>query len=1092
MPRIFRYGAMSASLFLLLGLPCGAQTTQGIILGRITDSVTGRPIAASVLCLNEATTASVAATADISGNYAVGSLSPGRYRVTISAPQYQSQQARSLDLPVSGRVELNFRLRPLSDVWEAGQYRSWRLPESQQTLGYYGPDVDTSRVAIFNANQGYVTPLDVSLSDVISPIEIENLPLIGRDVYTMLLLIPGVTSDTATARGLGFSVDGQRPSSSNYLLDGVENNNLLVTGPLSAATPEFVQEYRISTANYSAEYGRTSGFIANAITHSGTNQWHGSAFAFGETKLLNANGFQENAQGFDRPAFTEIQPGAVISGPLLRNRLFLFGGFETLLSHGSGDPQTFALPTRSFIDSTSSDSYAGQILRKFLPETVPDGTGSVGLATIGPPTSLDRTDTLLRLDYAASQRHQFFARAALDVLNQHNLLSSPYPDFSAHFRQRSLSIAAGVISRLGASSENEFRVGRGEDSVRVDTPNSEVPTLVIDTQFQVGDQFYPVAMPGKTNAFDYRNAGRNIELLDNWSRFMGRHSLKAGGGFLQRDIDLNVSVYPEGYLQFNTLEGFAQSQLVNLQAQFDQLSDNHDPVSPGRSYRYRQFDGFVQDSFHISNRLTIDYGLRYEFYGSPLNVGAQKDYLIQLGGGPTIEDSIMNARATLPSSSGNQVIYSSRPSNWAIRYGIAWDPTGRGRTVVRASYGIFYDRLFDNLWNNVIQNRYGTGDWTFSQPVSLGVPLAQLEAAGQYQSFTEVIPALAFQPNLRAPRTQSAFAGVQQSLGRGINLEVHAQASRSRQLITTDEVNRPFSVTPSESNLDGYLNPAIANYINYRANQGSADYSALVTAVRFQRARFTGQVSYTWSHSIDNQSEPLAGTFFDFNTFHAAQTSGSPFISSFTQQFASSLDRGNSDFDQRQNLVFFFTYRPRFFSGATKVGALLRDWTLSSLGAVRSGLPFTVYAEANYTAAIPEYLINQRADLTLPGQAYISEPANGGRLLLNTSAFANPGPNVIGTSGRNEFFGPGLFNTDISVARSFALPKLAESARITVRADFYNFFNHANLNNPESFYGAADFGVALFGRSEVNNGFTLLEPLTETARQTQILLRLEF
>jgi hypothetical protein len=265
-----------------------------------------------------------------------------------------------------------------------------------------------------------------------------------------------------------------------------------------------------------------------------------------------------------------------------------------------------------------------------------------------------------------------------------------------------------------------------------------------------------------------------------------------------------------------------------------------------------------------------------------------------------------------------------------------------------------------------------------------------------------------------------------------------------------------------------------------------------VTAVRIRKARFTGQASYTWSHSIDNQSEPLNGTFFDFNTLSNASQGPYQYISSFTRQFASSLDRGNSDFDQRNNFVFFLTYQTPPISSSRRVAGLLKNWTLSALGAARSGLPYTVYSNFNAASAMPEYFINERANLVQPQQAYTSQPVAGGRLLLNPAAFSNPGPDMIGSSGRNEFVGPGLFSTDASIARTFPLPTLRETARMTVRADFYNLLNHANLNNPASFYGENGFGVALYGRAEANNAFPLMEPLSETARQIQILLRLEF
>jgi len=1048
--------------------------------------VTGLPLSASVTCTNEATGQTSSVRSEGAGQYTIGSLSPGRYRVSVEAPAYQSQQARALELPVAARVELNFRLRPLYDVWEAGQFRSLVLPGSQQALGFYGPDVDTSRSVVFNANRGLITPLENSRSDVVTTVDIENLPLLGRDVYTMLLLLPGVTSDAATARGLGFSVNGQRPSSSNYLLDGTENNNLLVTGPLSAAVPEFIQEYRVSTTNYSAEYGRTSGFLANAITRSGGNQWHAKGYFYFEDARLNANGFQENASNIARPPFTQIQPGVFVSGPLIAKRLFVSGGFQAVRSHGRGDPQVYALPTTDYINSLSPATYGGNLLRTYRPEASPTGLGPIGLVSIAPVTGVNRVDGLARLDYVLSSSTQLFARLAIDRLDQPDLLFSPYRAFSSGFLQRSIALGAGAISRFGLAVENELRLARTGDSIRLETPHAEIPSLADDEQFTQGNQTYNVILPAGGGSNDYGNRGRNWELLDNVSWIHGRHALKFGGGILQRNIDLSTSVFPRGFIEFNNLGDFVANQPGFLTIEFDRLSTTHDPVLPQRSYRYRQSYAFAQDSFHVSNRLTLDYGLRYEFFGSPVNTGAQKDLEVQLAAGTNIAASLTGATLVLASGRGDQAVYNSRPSNWAARAAFGFDLTGNGGTLLRGSYGMFYDRPFDNLWENVQQNRYQTGFFRITQPVPAYSSLSQLEALGTFQPSSELIPFLAFQPKLKAPRTQSAFLGIQQKISAEIQLEIDALGSRSTQLITTDEVNRADSVAPFQANnIFGYLNPALDGYVNYRANQGSASYAALAAAIRFRKTRFHGQVSYTWSHSIDNQSESLNGTYFDFNTFAATRVGPTPSFSSFTRQFASSLDKGNSDFDQRHNLVFFITYLPP----PVFKGPVFRNWTLSALGAARSGLPFSVYAISNNTSAVPEIFVNQRANLVNPSQVYISQSTQGGQVLLNPAAFSNPGQNQIGNSGRNAFRGPGVFNVDASVARTFAI---RERLHLTARADFYDALNHANLNNPASFFGSNQFGIALYGRSEMNNGFPLSAPLSESARQIQILLRLEF
>ena len=269
-----------------------SPTTQGLIAGRLVSSQTGAPIAgAQVSYSNEATGTSGTAKSDPQGAFFLPLLSPGQYHVRVTAAGFQSREVQELQLPVAARLELNFRLRPLSDVWESGQYRSVFLPGSQTIVTFYGPDVDSSRSGSFESTQGRRGALESTVSQVIDPEQIRDLPLAGRDVYTMLVTQPGVTADTGTARGLGLAINGQRPSSSNFMLDGVENNNYLVTGPLTPIAPEAIQEYRVSTNNFSAEYGRTAGFLANAVTRSGGNQFHGVGYFYLKNEALNANGF---------------------------------------------------------------------------------------------------------------------------------------------------------------------------------------------------------------------------------------------------------------------------------------------------------------------------------------------------------------------------------------------------------------------------------------------------------------------------------------------------------------------------------------------------------------------------------------------------------------------------------------------------------------------------------------------------------------------------------------------------------------------------------------------------------------------------------
>jgi hypothetical protein len=293
-------------------------------------------------------------------------------------------------------------------------------------------------------------------------------------------------------------------------------------------------------------------------------------------------------------------------------------------------------------------------------------------------------------------------------------------------------------------------------------------------------------------------------------------------------------------------------------------------------------------------------------------------------------------------------------------------------------------------------------------------------------------------------------------------------------LITTDRINRADSVTLPDGTLTS-LNPGLPEIL-YRGNQGDSNYDAMTVKLTGSRSSATFQFAYTWSHSIDNQSEPLNGEFDDLSATNVSAGAGSPNVSAFAQQFASSLDRGNSDFDQRHNLVGM---------GVWRLPWKLSAWRISGLGAIRSGLPYTAYSNQGAP------LYNPRLDLISPTGWSEYQPVPGGVRLLNPADFENPPNGVLGNTGRNAFPGPGFYNVDASISRSFHPHGLPESHRITLRVDAYNILNHANLNDPVDALGP-NFGVATYGRQTQAYGTPVLIPLQETSRQIHLMLRYQF
>jgi hypothetical protein len=1040
-------------------LPGPAQTTQGVINGRIIDSVTGSPVPdATVSLSSEGTSTQITVRADSRGYYTAASIPPGPYRVRATAEKYQAQEAFNLELAIAGRLEVNLRLRPLSDVWESGEQRSVFLPGSRSLVTFFGPDVDTSRTSFVEAPRGSRGALEATISGVIEPREIQYLPLAGRDLYATLSTQGGVTSDATTARSLGLSANGQRPTSSSFYLDGVQNNNFLITGPLTTIAPEAVQEYRVSTNNFSAEYGGTAGYVANAVTRAGGNQWHGLGYFYMKDRNLNANGFQQNRLGYDRPGHRERRPGYQAGGPIRRDRLFVSNALEAFRGRTFGDPETLLFPTAAAIRDFSPPGSTGRkLLERFPGPIVSSSRDLTAEAVMRRPSTVNRLVLLERGDWiVGAGSHRVTGRAAISRSSRPDFVWSPYPDFISGSRLDDTSIMTGVQNNFRPNLIHEARVAHHRNDLNWDSAHPEIPAVL------TGDG---TVLPGSPSAYVYRYRTRAWEFQDNWTFVRGPHIARFGGTYLRRDLSGYLTFGRDGVYGFETFFNYLFDEPLLFQVALDREAfPNLRPVDNASAYRQSQGAFYGQDTIRVTPRLTLNLGFRYENFGVPVNTGRARDLIAIPGEGADVATRLRNVRL-VSSESRQGRIYDGDGNDWGARFGFSRSLPGGA--VLRGAYGIFFDRMFDNAWQNVRNNRILTPQIsTRGRTVDITEPVAT--ALQRYRGSVTGgdFPLLTLiQPGFRTSYAQTYFLGVQTQPSERWRLELSGTGALGRKLMTTDVVNRSVR--------------GQARGMSYRANQGVSNYHSMIASLRYSAPGATLHFAYTWSHAIDNQSDPFLGEGFDLAA--VAGGSGRVEYAAFTEQGNSRGDRGDSNFDQRHSAVVYSVW--------DLPGRWLRGWKVAQMAALRSGLPYSLVGGSTVTPDGRVLLLNSPNLIARNPEE--STPVAGGVRLLRRNAFqlAPDRSNL----GRNTFVGPGFFNVDLSVSRSFDMPWLGESGRVTFRGDAFNVLNHANLGLPFSIWqSASEFGIALFGRRGVSTGLPAIDSWSETARQVQLMLRVEF
>jgi hypothetical protein len=1061
-----------------------AQAPDASLLGTVGNGE-GIPLpGAALTATNSETGLTQTTTSDADGRYYFGALPPGLYRLKAELHGYLGLEKRGVELTVGAHREENLMLTRIPN-----QLHQARSEDLFQIIPPR-PSLPAETIAS-------------SVSIVVEENHILQLPLANRNVYSLFLLQPGVTSQGAVgARGLTFAVHGQRVSGSNYQLDGADNNNIVLTGPVSATSAEIVQEFRMVNSSFSAENGRATAFVAQLLTRSGGNRFHGGLFEFLANDRLDANTFQNDFSQSGKSPLRQNQFGYSLAGPIRRNGTFFSSGLE-LSRLRFGIPRDLEVPSAIFIAGLPADSPVKQLLTEIPPfPSVPTNADpNIGELKFQAPNRIDTLQTSQRLDHHfANERDRMTLRYTLSATAEqlNSAMGSAtgigYPGLVPVDQFRGHNTMASWTHSFNAGRFNDLRIGWSRERISMPRPRPDVPNL---------QSLDGVALPGSPRQSDLFENNNVIQLADTFSARKGRSTWTMGVE-VRRNISGGISLglqnealggdarIPNGLYVFNDLASFGLSQPFAFSAGVSPFSTGTFR-SPDlrRNYRSNEAAAFLENDLRLTPRFSLNVGLRYEYYGVLHNTDPSQDINFYFGPGTTIEERLATGVLRNTNQNPNELkgrLYRPDPLNLAPSIGIAWDPFGKGRSVLRAGYAVAFDRMPDtirDLRSNDLQVINCMSFLGCTPPSQISPVASVLPTLNQNSVFQSPLAVVQLDENLHTPYVQNWYLGLQQTITPNFLLEIGYAGSAGRKLISRDILNRSIAGNPAPNSQIGDD--------TYLSNAGSSNYNALEVSLRRHFSRgLQYQASYTWSHAIDNQSDVFEGLPTDPRT-------GAFALASFTRQLDAQVDRGNANFDQRHNLVVNAVWNiPSPRVGALWANRLLNNWSVSLIGAIRSGFPVTVISNS-FLADPQTGLLNNRLDfIGAPGQPYtLAHPVAvpGGVQWLDPSLF-RPAIGHVGNVGRGAIRGPGFWNCDFALLRDVPF---GEGKRVQFRAEFYNVFNHANLSAPVTTYLSdplqgtvnPDFGKAYFGLNHDHSRFGGL-PLENSSRTIQLGLRIGF
>lgn len=1117
--RLQVFAAVFATLFsILLVMPASAQVAGGTISGTVKDPSGAVVPGASVAIKNEATGVSREVTANTDGVYTAPNLLPGTYDLKYTAPGFSTELRRGVGLTVGATQVLDVTMK-----------------------------VGTNKEMVVVTSEVPAVQLGTSdISAVVNATTVRELPLNGRSWTDLATLQPGVdrvptqpSFASGTDRGnRGFgqqlTISGARPQQNNYRLDGISLNDYANGAPGSvlggSLGVDAIQEFSVLTTNYSADYGKTSGGVVNAITRSGTNRFHGSAYEFLRNSALDARNFFD---GSTIPPFKRNQFGGALGGPIVKDRTFFFADYEgirqskgisalttvpspaarngVLCSIPGGDPSNPCSTTRLTPGPTTDANGVDLAAKAYLPFWhLPNGpilgNGDVGVFTFAGQQIVTENYFTTRIDHKLSNKDSLFGTYVYDKTPY----SSPDGLDNVEFNTTTARQIAALEETHSFKSTlvNSIRIGGNHEAVNNNDSSTPINPLSSDKSLGsfAGRAASQVIMDGVTpftggvgGSPTYFYHWNSLQVYDDAFLSKGKHSISFGASLERMMLNVIADTDPNGIWRFGNLQDFLTNNPTKFQGGLAST------LSP-RNLRQTLLGLYLQDDWRWRPNLTLNLGLRYEMSTVPTETS----------------NKLANLRTLTDPTPHLGEPFFSNPTlrDFEPRLGFAWDPLHNGKTAVRGGFGIFDVQPLP--YQMILLT---TQAFPFFQYTNLGnVP------PGSFFSGLTVFPGNKVQETYLEPHPKRNYVmqwnlNIQQQLTPSLAGMIAYVGSRG--------IHQPFradnfdQIMPTKTPY-GYLWPQVdasGNLVNgpnagqpaspFNPNfgairgilyQGRSYYNALEMQLAKRMSHgFQVQGTYTWSKSIDTGSASVAGDTF------GNSISSLPF-------FDMKLNRGLSDFNVGRTLVVNGTWEvpsPKSLTGPA--GWALGGWELGLIFTASDGVPFTATfgtgSDPLNSLSSDDWDVPNR--LGIPGCQTLTNPGNPTNY-IKSQCFAVPtAPNMAfwqancdkappsnggvpvpfplcfnlrGNSGRNVLIGPGVTETDFSIFKNNYIRSISENFNVQFRAEFFNILNHPNFAPPVT----PDNTDIFDGTGTATGVAGLLSSTTTTAREIQFAIKVIF